>query len=149
MGTIFHCVTNLFSCVIRNHVSLASHNHNPFTRSYRGNLSMYLWYFKKKGVNVGNPRHKNMFRDQICVATPERCWPKVPTFGCRGDMLPTCWQHSQPSAQGMCPISDREHSHFVVMNIISSILLFSILAPYSSILIMLSSGKSLFGCGRM
>ena len=20
---------------------------------------MYLWYFKKKGVNVGNPRHKN------------------------------------------------------------------------------------------
>ncbi len=20
---------------------------------------MYLWYFKKKGVNVGNPQHKN------------------------------------------------------------------------------------------
>ena len=54
LATIFYCVTNLFSCVIKNHVSFASHNHNPYTRSYRGTLRMYLWYFKKKGVNVGN-----------------------------------------------------------------------------------------------
>ena len=97
LATIFHCVTNLFLCFIRNHVSLASHNHNPCTRSYRGPLCMYFWYFKKKGVNVSNPRHKNTCPNQICVTTTGQCWPKVPTFGCCGDMLPTCCQHSQPS----------------------------------------------------
>ena len=71
-------------------------NTTLFFRSYRGTFRMYLWYFKKKGVNVGNPQHKNMCRDQICVATTGQCQPKVPTFGCRGDMSPTCWHHSQP-----------------------------------------------------
>ena len=92
---IFPRVTNLFYCIIRNHVSLASNNHSPYTRSYRETLCMYLWYFKKKGVNAGNPGHKNTCQDQICVAATGLCRPKVPTFGCRGDMLSTCWQHSQ------------------------------------------------------
>ncbi len=47
---------------------------------------MYLWYSKKKGVNVGNPRHKNTVSNGFCVATTGRCRPKVhvanvsPTF---------------------------------------------------------------------
>ena len=57
---------------------------------------MYLWYSKKKGVNVGNPQHKNTVSDQFCVATTGAFWPNVPTFGCRGDISPTCWQLSQP-----------------------------------------------------
>ncbi len=48
-----------FLGVVRNHVSLGSPNHNLHTRSYRGILCMYLWYSKKKGVNVSNPWHKN------------------------------------------------------------------------------------------
>ena len=40
----------MFSCLT---------HHNPHTSSYRGILRMYLWYFKWKGVNVGNPWHKN------------------------------------------------------------------------------------------
>ncbi len=62
-----HCSWRLFFIIwptyflgiVRNHVSLGSPNHNLHTRSYRGIFRMYLWYSKKKGVNVGNPRHKN------------------------------------------------------------------------------------------
>ncbi len=35
-------------------------------RSYRGILCVYLWYSKKKGVNVGNPRHENTVRVNLC-----------------------------------------------------------------------------------
>ncbi len=63
---IQHCSWRLFFImwptyflgVVRNHVSLGSPNLNPHTRSYRGILRMYLWYSKKKGVNVCNPQHK-------------------------------------------------------------------------------------------
>ncbi len=48
-------------------------------------------------VDVGKSRHKKMCRDQNCVATTGAFWPKVPTFGCRGDMSPTCRRLSQPS----------------------------------------------------
>ncbi len=102
LATIFYCVTNLFSCVIKKHVSFASHNHNPYTRSYRGTLRMYLWYFKKKRGECRQPRHKNTCRDQICVATTKQCRPKVPTVGCCGDMLPTCWQLFQPRLMRVC-----------------------------------------------
>ncbi len=37
-----------------------------------------------------------MCRDQNCVAATEAFWPKVPTFGCRGNMSPTCRRLSQP-----------------------------------------------------
>jgi hypothetical protein len=47
-----------------------------------------LWYKKKKGVNVGHSRHENVVTGS--------CRPKVPTFGCRADMSPTCRQHCQP-----------------------------------------------------
>ena len=57
---------------------------------------MYLCYFKKQGVNVGNPRHKNTVLDQFCVTMTGEFWPNVPTFGCHGNMLPTCRQLSQP-----------------------------------------------------
>jgi hypothetical protein len=40
-----------------------------------------------------------MCRDQNCVAATGAFWPKVPTFGCRGDMSPTCGQLSQPRPQ--------------------------------------------------
>ncbi len=39
---------------------------------------------------------KKVFQDKFCVARTGACRPNVPTFGCRGDMLPTCWQLSQP-----------------------------------------------------
>ncbi len=40
---------------------------------------------------------KKVSRDQFCVTTTGACRPNVLTFGCRGNMLPTCWQLSQPS----------------------------------------------------
>ena len=86
-----------FLGVVRNQVSLRYPNRNLHIRTYRGILCKYLWYSKKKGVNVGNPRHKNTMLDQFCFATTGAFWPNVPTFGCRGDMLPTCQWFSQPS----------------------------------------------------
>jgi hypothetical protein len=38
-------------------------------------------------------------RDQNCVAATGALGENVPTFGCRGDMLPTCRQLSQPRAE--------------------------------------------------
>ena len=50
-------------------------------------------------VDVGKSRQKKMCRDQNCVGATGAFWPKVTTFGCRGDMSPTCRRLSQPS----CP----------------------------------------------
>ena len=47
-------------------------------------------------VNVGKSRHKKMCRDQNCVGATGAFRPKVTTFGCRGDMSPTCRRLSQP-----------------------------------------------------
>ncbi len=44
---------------------------------------------------------KKVSRDRFCVTTTEACRPNVPTFGCRGDMLPTCRQLFQPSILAM------------------------------------------------
>ena len=46
------------------------------------------------------PDTKMLCRDQFCVGTTGPSRPKVPTFGCRADMLPTYWGHSQPSQDG-------------------------------------------------
>ena len=48
-------------------------------------------------VDVGKSRQKKMCRDQNCVGATGEFWPKVTTFGCRGDMSPTCRRLSQPS----------------------------------------------------
>ncbi len=45
--------------------------------------------------------------DEFCVATTGACWPNVPTFGCRGDMSPTCWRLSQPSTSGERDLPDQ------------------------------------------
>ncbi len=50
------------------------------------------------GLMSSIPDMKILCRDWFCVATIGGCRPKVPTFGCRADMLPTCWQLSQPSS---------------------------------------------------
>ncbi len=47
-------------------------------------------------VDVGKSRHTKKGWDQNCVGTTGLFWPNVPTFGCRGDMSPSCWQLSQP-----------------------------------------------------
>ncbi len=100
-----------FIGVVRNHVSLGSPNHNLHTRSYRGILCMYLWYSKKKGVNVGNPWHKNTVLESVLCCTTGRCWPKVPAFGCRGDMSPTCHQHvANIPSQAWCHLSKSKSS---------------------------------------
>jgi hypothetical protein len=46
---------------------------------------------------LATPHTKMLCWDQFCVGTTGLCQPKVLTFGCQADMLPTCWQHSQPS----------------------------------------------------
>ncbi len=86
-----------FLGVVRNQVSLGYPNRNLHIRTYRGILRMYLWYSKKKGVNVGKFQHKKMCQDHNCVATTGAFGQNVPTFGCRGNMSPTCWQLYQPS----------------------------------------------------
>jgi hypothetical protein len=45
-----------------------------------------------------NPDTKNVSGSN-CVAATGAFWPKVPTIGCWGDMLPTCRQLSQPRFQ--------------------------------------------------
>ena len=42
---------------------------------------------------------KMLCRDQFCVGTTGPCRPKVPTFGCRANMSPTCWRHVGPTAK--------------------------------------------------
>ena len=65
---------------------------NISTKSYRGILRTYLGTL----VDVGKSRQKKMCRDQNCVGATGAFWPKVTTFGCRGDMSPTCRRLSQP-----------------------------------------------------
>ena len=45
---------------------------------------------------VGNPRHKIMCRERICVGSSGACRPNVLTFGCWADMSPTSRRLSQP-----------------------------------------------------
>jgi hypothetical protein len=61
---------------------------------------------RRKGGMSAIPNTKILCLDQFCVTKTGKCRPKVPTFGCQGDMLPTCRQHSQPRAYSCCP---REH----------------------------------------
>jgi hypothetical protein len=94
---IFHRVTTLFSWRCQKPSISRLPHCSPHFRTYRGILRMYLWYSKKKGVNGGNPRHKNTVSDQFCVATTGVFWPiNVPTFGCCSYMSPTCRWLSQP-----------------------------------------------------
>ncbi len=51
-------------------------------------------------MNVGNPRHKNTVSGLVLCCHDRGMLPKVPTFGCRADMSPTCRQLSQPRWQG-------------------------------------------------
>ena len=61
-------------------------------------------------VDVGKSRQKKMCRDQNCVGATGAFWPKVTTFGCRGDMSPTCRRLSQPSdAPHVIPL--HRHGH--------------------------------------
>ena len=69
-----------------------------------------LWYKKKKGVKVGNPRHIQiiMCRERIiCVGSSGACRPNVLTFGCRADMSQTCRQLSQPPIERAACLSTR------------------------------------------
>jgi hypothetical protein len=49
------------------------------------------------------PDTKMLCGDQFCVGSTGPCWPKVPTFGCRADMSPTCRRHChcQPSSSSV------------------------------------------------
>jgi hypothetical protein len=69
---------------------------------------------------------KKVSLDQFCVATTGACWPNVPTFGCWGDILPTCRQPSQPRALPMvglesvfttAAIDAKENREVVTINI--------------------------------
>ncbi len=98
---IQHCSWRLFFImwptyflgIVRNHVSLGSLNHNLHTRSYREILHMYLWYSKKKGVNVGNPRHKNTVSGLVLCRHDREMLAKSADIWLSGqhvaDMLPT------------------------------------------------------------
>ena len=58
-------------------------------------------------MNVGNHQHKNVVSDQFCVGTTWPSRPKVPTFGCRANMSPTCRQHCQPRNK-RTPLSEKQ-----------------------------------------
>ena len=98
-GTIFHHVTNLFSSCCQKPCISRLPQPYPHTRSYRGILSIYLWYSKRrKGWMSAIPDTKMLCWDQFCVATTVACRQNVPTFGCWADMLLTCRQQCQPRA---------------------------------------------------
>lgn len=59
-------------------------------------------------VDVGKSRQKKMCRDQNCVGATGAFWPKVTTFGCRGDMSPTCRQLSQPRRESINSSGEEE-----------------------------------------
>ena len=55
------------------------------------------------------PDKKMLCRDQFCVGMTGLCRQKVPTFGCRADMSPTCRQHCQPDGNGgLCYIKTQQ-----------------------------------------
>ena len=114
----FHLLTILatsiiFHRVVRNQVSLGYPNHSPHIRTYRGILRMYLWYSKKKGVNVSNPQHKNTVSDQFCVATIGGHFGQI----CRHlAVAATCFQHVGifPSQlYALQQINDCKYIHFL------------------------------------
>ncbi len=49
------------------------------------------------------PDTKILCRDRFCVTTTGRCRPKVLTFGCWGNMSPTCCRHSHPRPYTVIP----------------------------------------------
>ena len=71
---------------------------NISTKSYRGIQVYSLCTIEENLVDVGRSRHKKLCRDQNCVATTGAFGQNVPTFGCHGDMSPTCRQLYQPSS---------------------------------------------------
>ena len=62
------------------------------------------------------PDTKMLCRDQFCVGTTGPSRPKVPTFGCRADMSPTCRRHCQPSSRRDLLTTIWKHSTIVSMN---------------------------------
>ena len=63
---------------------------------------------------VGNPPHTKKCRERICVGTTWPSRPKVPTFGCRADMSPTCRRHVGNVPARLCLTSFRHcrsHRH--------------------------------------
>jgi hypothetical protein len=60
---------------------------------------MYLWDFKKKGVNVGSPRPKNTVSVLVLCCHYREMSAKSADIWLSGqhvaNMLPTCHQHSQ------------------------------------------------------
>jgi hypothetical protein len=77
------------------------HQTNILTKSYSGIQVCSLRSIEENLVDVGKSRHKKMCRDQTCVAATGAFGQTVPTFGCRGDMSPTCRQLYQPICLGL------------------------------------------------
>ena len=74
---------------------------NILTKSYSGIQVCCLRSIEENLFDGGKSRHKKMCRDQNCVAATGAFGQNVPTFGCRGDMLPTCQQLYQPICLGL------------------------------------------------
>jgi hypothetical protein len=53
---------------------------------------MYLWYYRGKFGGCWQILTQKMCRDQNCVPTTAAFGQNVPTFGCLGNMSPTCRQ---------------------------------------------------------
>jgi hypothetical protein len=83
---------------------------NILTKSYSGIQVCSLCTIEENLVGVGKSRHKKMSRDQNCVATTGAFGQNVPTFGCRGDMSPTCQQLYQPNRIMLDPDIPKKHS---------------------------------------
>ena len=71
---------------------------NILTKSYRGIQVSSLRTIGEFGGCWQMPTQKKN-QDQCCVTMTGAFGENVPTFGCCGDMSPTCWRLTQPIRQ--------------------------------------------------
>jgi hypothetical protein len=87
---------------------------------------MYLWYSKKKGVNVGNPRHKNTVSESILCHHNREMSAESANIWLSGqhvaDMLPT-FPAKEGEMEGEVEGEEGEEDCWAVLVIVISIIL--------------------------
>jgi hypothetical protein len=87
---------------------------------------MYLWYSKKKGVNVGNPRHKNTVLESVLCCHDREMSAKSANVWLSGrhvaDMLPT-FPAKEGEMEGEVEGEEGEEDCWAVLVIVISIIL--------------------------
>jgi hypothetical protein len=87
---------------------------------------MYLWYSKKKGVNVGNPRHKNTVSESVLCRHDREMPDKCANIWLSGqhvtDMSPT-FPAKEGEMEGEGEGEEGEEECWAVLVIVISIIL--------------------------